>query len=155
MVGKAAYVSFLGAIVVVVSILALRFGWPMGPVVLVLGALPLGGIVLGSRSIKAAVPDLVFGAIDTGLLAVPALLAGMRWGVAGAIAGGVVGDAVTDSIAGFFEGGIAQWLRRRGIDESRDPLTTSLGKMAGCLLGAGVVLSIALVFGVSLEAVTG
>jgi hypothetical protein len=58
------------------------------------------------------------------------------------LAGAVIGDAITDSIAGFFEGGIAHCLRGKGIEESRDSITTSLGKMAGCLLGAGIVLTI-------------
>ena len=61
---------------------------------------------------------------------------------------GVIGDAVTDAVAGFFEGSIAQWLKSRGIEASREPATTSLGKMCGCLLGSGVVLSIALMFGI-------
>ena len=68
--------------------------------------------------------------------------------MAGAIAGGVVGDAVTDSIAGFFEGGIAEWLRKHGIEESREAVTTSLGKMAGCLAGCGLVLSVAFLLGI-------
>ena len=64
--------------------------------------------------------------------------------MAGAIAGGIIGDAITDAIAGFFEGSIAEWLRKKGIEESREAITTSLGKMAGCLLGSGVILTIAL-----------
>jgi hypothetical protein len=71
--------------------------------------------------------------------------------VAGAIAGGVIGDAITDAIAGFFEGGIAEWLQERGIVESREAVTTSLGKMAGCLFGSGVVLTIALLIGIEPE----
>lgn len=69
----------------------------------------------------------------------------------GAVAGGVIGDAVTDAIAGLFEGGIARALRERGIEESRDPITTALGKMAGCLLGAGVVLFLLELSGLSLR----
>jgi hypothetical protein len=88
------------------------------------------------------VPDLVFGGIDTGLLVIPATLGGVHFGAVGVLAGAVIGDAITDAIAGFFEGGIARWLRSKGIVESRDPITTSFGKMAGCLLGAGIVLSV-------------
>jgi hypothetical protein len=82
------------------------------------------------------------------LLTIPALIGGLFYGVAGAITGGIIGDALTDGIAGFFEGSISTWLREKGIDESREPITTSLGKMAGCLLGSGLVLSIFLLFGV-------
>jgi hypothetical protein len=81
-------------------------------------------------------------------LTIPALVGGSFFGVAGAITGGVIGDALTDGIAGFFEGSISTWLKEKGIDESREPVTTSLGKMAGCLFGSGFVLSIFLVFGV-------
>ena len=98
-----------------------------------------------------SVPDLVFGGIDTGLLAVPALAGGLAFGVAGAIAGGVIGDSVTDGVAGFFEGGVAEWLRNHGFEESREMVTTSLGKMAGCLLGSGLVLSVAMLFGIHLQ----
>ncbi len=98
-----------------------------------------------------AIPDIIFGAIDTGLLTIPALWGGMLFGVAGAVAGGVIGDALTDAIAGFFEGSIAEWLRKKGIEESREATTSALGKMAGCLIGSGLVLSIALLFGVKPE----
>ena len=94
---------------------------------------------------------MVFGAIDTGLLTIPALWGGILFGVAGAIAGGVIGDAVTDAIAGFFEGSIAEWLRSKGIEESREAVTTALGKMSGCLLGSGFVLSVALLAGIKPE----
>jgi len=113
--------------------------------------IPVAGLLIAKRSLIGAIPDIVFGAIDTGLLTIPALWGGVLFGVAGAIAGGVVGDALTDAIAGFFEGGIAQWFRERGIVESREPVTTALGKMAGCLSGSGAVLTIALLIGITPE----
>ena len=82
------------------------------------------------------------------MLVIPALFGGLAFGVPGAVAGGVIGDAVTDSIAGLFEGSVADWLRGRGFDESREAVTTSLGKMSGCPLGSGVVLSVALIAGI-------
>jgi len=60
-----------------------------------------------------------------------------------AIVGGAVGDVVTDGYAGLFEGNIAEYLRKHGIDEARTPLSTSMGKMSGCLIGIGIVLTIA------------
>jgi len=149
MIRKAGYVALFGVVVAVVAVVTLRQRLPIGPIVLVLGAVPLIGLWLGRRSFKGALPDLIFGALDTGLLTIPALWGGVLFGVAGAIAGGVVGDALTDGIAGFFEGGIAEWLREQGIEESREPVTTSLGKMAGCLVGSGLVLSIALLLGIA------
>lgn len=148
MLAKAGFVTFVGLPVAIVGVVMLRYRLPIGPIVLLLGLIPLLGLVISGRSLTGAIPDLVFGAIDTGLLTIPALWGGHLFGVAGAIAGGVIGDALTDAIAGFFEGGIAEWLRARGFEESRESVTSSLGKMAGCLFGAGTVLSIALVLGI-------
>jgi len=149
MLKQAGYVAVFGIIVAVVGIYALQQRVAIGPVILALALVPLAGLILAKRSFKRAVPDLIFGGIDTGLLVIPALWGGILFGVPGAIAGGVIGDALTDGIAGFFEGGIAQWLRRRGVEESREALTTALGKMSGCLIGSGAVLSVALVFRIS------
>lgn len=145
---KALYVGFFAAAVAVGAIVALEAGVPIGPVVLLLGLLPLFGLLLARRHLAGALPDLIFGALDTGLLTIPALWGGLLFGVAGAIAGGVVGDALTDAIAGFFEGSVGEWLEGKGISASREAVTTSLGKMAGCLFGSGLVLSAALLFGV-------
>jgi hypothetical protein len=57
-----------------------------------------------------------------------------------------VGDAITDGIAGFFEGGIDEWLRKRGIDSSRTAVGSAYGKMAGCLGGSGLALCIMAAF---------
>ncbi|MCK5553751.1 MAG: hypothetical protein KAJ09_11440 [Deltaproteobacteria bacterium] len=71
-------------------------------------------------------------------------LGGTRFaGVLGAIVGGAVGDAITDGFAGLFEGRMAEYLRKHGIEESRTPLSSSMGKMSGCLIGVGIVLTIA------------
>lgn len=133
--------------VAVLGVLAVRNNFPIAPVLLVLAAIPFIGLAVSKRPLRGAVPDLIFGAIDTGLLTIPALWGGITFGVVGAIAGGVIGDALTDAVAGFFEGSIAEWLRKHGIEESREAVITSLGKMCGCLLGSGVVLSIAMIFG--------
>lgn len=148
---KFIYVGLLAAIVGIFGVLALQYKLKIGPIILALTIIPILGLLIVKRSIKGAIPDLIFGTIDTGLLTIPALWGGLLFGVVGAIAGGVVGDSITDSIAGFFEGGIAKWLREKGIDESREPVTTSLGKMAGCLFGSGLVLTIALIFGINPE----
>jgi hypothetical protein len=142
------YVGSFGVVVAIVGVLCLQYQVVIGPVVLALTIAPLLGLLFAKRSFKGALPDLIFGAIDTGILVIPALCGGILYGIAGAIAGGVIGDALTDGIAGFFEGGIAKWLREKGIEESREPIATSLGKMAGCLFGAGFLLSLSLAFGI-------
>jgi hypothetical protein len=148
MIKKISYVSLFCIILAVLGIITLKQRLPIGPIVLGLSIIPLLGLTLARRSFKRAIPDLIFGGLDTGLLTIPALWGGSVFGVAGAIAGGVIGDALTDGIAGFVEGSIAKWLRDKGIEESREPVTTALGKMAGCLLGSGIVLSIALLVGI-------
>ncbi len=151
MIKKAVYVALISIPVALFAVIALRQQFPIGPIVLGLGLVPIAGLLLAKRRLTGAVPDMVFGALDTGLLVIPALWGGIVFGVAGAIAGGVIGDALTDAVAGFFEGSIAEWLREKGIEESREAVTTALGKMSGCLLGAGMVLSLALLLGLKPE----
>jgi hypothetical protein len=148
MIRKASYVGIVALPVALIGILTLRYQLPIGPIIIGLSLIPIVGLLMARRSLVGAIPDFVFGAIDTGLLTIPALWGGILFGVVGAIAGGVIGDALTDAIAGFFEGGIAEWLRKRGIGESREAITTALGKMAGCLFGSGTVLTIALLMGI-------
>jgi hypothetical protein len=120
-------------------------------VVILMSLLPILTSIIIKADLKREIPDMLFGAIDTGLLTIPALIGGSMYGVIGAIVGGVVGDAVTDAIAGFFEGAIAEWLRKKGIEESREAMTSSLGKMTGCLIGSGLVLLVAVLVGVDVK----
>jgi len=152
MLGRSLIVFAAIVVVATGGILALEHRLPVGPLVLALSAVPLIALRLSGRRLSTAVPDLVFGSIDTGLLAVPAVAGALAFGVAGAVAGGVIGDSLTDAVAGFFEGGAAEWLRDRGFVESREMVTTSLGKMAGCLLGSGCVLTVAMLFGIDIQA---
>ncbi len=142
--GKA-LLSVLVVSVVVVGVIAFIFYRVrlIGPVIVVLGFVPLIPLKLSGRSVKSAGADIIFGAIDTGLLGVAALIGASFAGVLGAIVGGAVGDSITDGLAGLFEGKIAERLRKLGIDEARTPLSSSMGKMSGCLFGVGVVLTIA------------
>lgn len=152
MIRRAAIVVPVVLLVAGVGVFALRNALALGPVVFSLGFVPLLALVLAGRRISAAIPDLVFGGLDTGLLAVPAIWGGITFGVVGAVAGTVVGDAITDALAGFFEGHIAEWLRSRGFPEAREAVTTSLGKMSGCLFGSGLILSLAWLAGLQLPA---
>lgn len=145
----------IGLLIIVCCALAagayvmLSLHWYIGYAIVGFSVIPLGAALLSGISLKRMIPDLIFGAIDTGLLTIPAVIGGRFYGVLGAIAGSVVGDAITDGIAGFFEGGVARWLRSRGFEESRIPLGSALGKMAGCLLGAGIILSLLAISGIA------
>jgi len=118
----------------------------IGPVILGLGILCLLSLIPFKVSINTIWPDIVFGLIDDGILAILAIFGGKIAGVAGAVIGGVVGNAITDGIAGIFEGHVAERMRKKNISEERTMLGSAVGKMAGCLLGAGVVLIIASLF---------
>ena len=115
----------------------------IGPAIILLGFIPWIPLRISGRTIRSTGADIVFGAIDTGILGVVALIGASFAGVLGAIVGGAVGDSITDGFAGLFEGRMAEYLRKHGIEESRTPLSSSMGKMSGCLMGVGIVLTIA------------
>jgi hypothetical protein len=145
-------IIFLSSVLFISAYFSLQLSNILIPIVVILmSLLPVITSILIKADLKREIPDMIFGAIDTGLLTIPALIGGSMFGVIGAIVGGVVGDAVTDSIAGFFEGAIAEWLRKKGVEESREAMTSSLGKMTGCLIGSGVVLLVAVLFGVDVK----
>ncbi|MDD5437872.1 MAG: hypothetical protein PHC70_01875 [Patescibacteria group bacterium] len=110
----------------------------IGWVIISLGLLCMVILIASGTKLKSTWPDLVFGAIDNGVLAVMAIFGGEMAGVMGAVIGGVVGNAVTDGIAGIFEGMIAEKLPQDF--NQRTILSSAIGKMAGCLLAAGLVL---------------
>jgi hypothetical protein len=140
--------TLVSLVLVAIGYLTLERGWLAGPVIFLLGTVPLISAALNRLEIRRLIPDIVFGAMDTGLLMIAALTGAHAFGVLGAIVGSAIGDAVTDGIAGFFEGGIAERLRAIGIEESRTQLGSALGKMSGCLLGSGLVLTAARLLGV-------
>ncbi len=114
----------------------------MGLVLIILALLCLASLIPFKINIKSVLPDIFFGVIDNGFLAIFAIFGGHFAGVTGAIIGGVVGNAITDGIAGIFEGQMAERLRAKFVAEERTMLKSAVGKMAGCLLGAGVVLAV-------------
>ncbi len=114
----------------------------IGPILILFGIvslLPLGVFKIPFQSIKA---DIIFGIIDNGLLAIFALAGAEFFGILGAIVGSLVGNAVTDGFAGIFEGYEWQKITKTKIKDKRTALTVAVGKLAGCLFGAGVILTI-------------
>jgi len=138
------FLSVLVISLVAVGSLSLTISYKplIGPTLLFLCLLSMVPLKLGGRSIKSCSADIVFGAIDTSFLGVAALIGASFAGVLGAIVGGVAGDAITDGFAGLWEGKVAQYLRKHGIREARTPLSSSMGKMVGCFLGVGLLLTI-------------
>jgi len=115
----------------------------IGLLFVAVGLLHLIILKLFGVSFKSVWPDLVFGLIDNGILVIAAIIGADIAGAFGAIIGGSAANAFTDGLAGIFEGWTAQYLRQQKIEEKRTILRSAVGKMAGCFLGAGVVLIIA------------
>jgi hypothetical protein len=136
-------VIVISAVIISVVSFAIHNTRAIGLVVILLGFLPWLPLKLSGRTIRSAGADILFGAIDTGILAIAALIGASLAGVLGAIVGGAVGDSITDGFAGLFEGRMAEHLRKLRIEEARTPLSCSMGKMSGCLIGAGIALTTA------------
>ena len=119
----------------------------IGFVLIGLGILSLLSLAPFGVKVKSLKPDILFGLIDNGVLAIMAVFGGYIAGVAGAIIGGVVGNALTDALAGIFEGYSAEKMRAHNYKEERTIISSSVGKMAGCLFGAGIVLVVMMLLG--------
>ena len=120
----------------------------IGPVFLILGFMSLILLDGFKISIKSIFPDILFGAIDNGVLVFVAVLGGIYAGVFGAIIGGAAGNTITDGLGGLFEGKMAERLRKQKINEERSAMSTMLGKIIGCLFGAGLGLIVVWFIGV-------
>jgi len=136
--------------VIILSIIIISALWfilerirVIGPTLIALGLIAWIPIRISGRTIKSAGADIIFGIVDTGLLGAAALIGARYGGILGAIVGGAVGDAITDGFAGIFEGKASEFLRKHGIDEARTPMSASMGKLSGCLIGVGITLTIA------------
>lgn len=130
----------LCVVVAAVSVYFIDKAQLMGYIMIILAILCVASLLPFKVTLKTILPDIFFGVVDNGILAVLAIFGGHFAGVTGAILGGVVGNVITDGIAGIFEGRAAEKLRSRFIAEERTMLKSAVGKMAGCLFGAGVVL---------------
>jgi hypothetical protein len=141
-------INILGLCVVVAAV-SLVFAYDshwIGFVLIVLGFVCLLSLKPFGIRLTQTVPDIIFGVIDNGILALMAIFGGYFGGIAGAILGGVVGNAITDGIAGIFEGQIAERFETTGVPNNRTMLKSAVGKMSGCLFGAGIILAFASIF---------
>jgi uncharacterized protein (DUF697 family) len=114
----------------------------IGPIYLFLASIVIGILRIFGIKLKAVYSDIIFGIIDNGVLIFTANIGGKFAGVAGAILGGAAGNTLTDGIGGLFEGKIAEKLKRNNFEQERNPTSTMLGKVIGCLIGAGFGLTL-------------
>ncbi len=133
----------LCVVIAAVSVFFVNNARWIGFVLIILALLCIVSLIPFGIKLRSIQPDIIFGLIDNGILAIFAIFGGHFAGMTGAILGGVVGNTITDGIAGIFEGHSAEKLRIQLVPEERTILKSAVGKMAGCLLGAGVVLVIA------------
>ena len=89
---------------------------------------------------KALLPDLVFGVVDNGLLVIGAIIGADIGDVFGAVLGAALGNAVSDFVGGYFEGSVAEWLARKGIEHKDTKWKSATGKFVGCMLCVPFVL---------------
>ena len=141
-------ITILSVTIFAVSIYFISNNELIGVIIFGLGILCLISLIPFKISISKIWPDIIFGLIDDGILAILAIFGGKIAGVAGAVIGGVVGNAITDGIGGVFEGYAAEKMRAKNISDQRTMLGSAVGKMAGCLLGAGAVLIVANLFNI-------
>ncbi len=136
------YTLVLSVIAVAATISVARWKSFIGPVIIFLGFLPLVVLKLAGRKVRTTGADIIYGMLDTGIMGIFALTGASLAGIIGGIIGAGVGDSITDAFAGIFEGKTSELLRKRGIVEDRTPLSISMGKMSGCLLGFGTLITI-------------
>ena len=110
----------------------------IGPLLILTGIISLIPALFYKIPFRLLKSDIIFGLIDNGILVIFAITGAELFGIFGAIVGGAVGNAITDAFAGIFEGLEAQKIR----NGQRTALSVAIGKLAGCLLGAGFVLTI-------------
>lgn len=132
--------SVISIIIIAITIFLINEEAWIGPFYLVLAAIGVITLDLFNVELKAIYPDLIFGIIDNGVLVLAAVLGARYAGVAGAILGGAAGNTITDGIGGLFEGRMAESLEKKGYKSQRNSLSTTLGKIIGCLIGAGIGL---------------
>ncbi len=130
------HVLTLCVVIFTVSVYFIENASVIGYVLVLLGFFCVGSLKLFRTPTASLGPDIVFGVIDNGILAIMAIFGGQIAGVVGAVIGGVVGNAITDGIAGVFEGYYAESF----MTDRRTVLSSAVGKMAGCLFGAGAIL---------------
>ncbi len=135
------HVTVISAIIIAIAYFAHDFE-QIGLVLIGAGLLPLISLRLTGEKIKESISEIVFGMFNTGLITAMAIIGYDIEGLIGAVIGVALGDAITEGYSGILEGEVADLMLKWRIKEKIDPLNSSLGKMAGALLGGGIVLLI-------------
>jgi hypothetical protein len=135
-------VGILTIILLAITYLSINQKKALGPLLILTGIISLMPSLFFKIPFRLLKSDIIFGLIDNGILVVFAIMGAELFGIFGAIVGGAVGNAITDAFAGIFEGVEAQKIK----NGKRTALSVAVGKLAGCLFGAGIVLTIGWTF---------
>ncbi len=108
-----------------------------------LGVINLFILKSSKIKIRDVYPDILYGIVDNGVFVFAAIIGGVYGGVIGAVIGGAAGNTVADGFGGLFEGEATERLKEKKINNKRTALSTMLGKITGCLFGAGIAITIA------------
>lgn len=153
LVGSVHFLKALFSLIIVAIVVVAVAGYfifdnkLIGPAFFVMGVLNMGFMSLMGIKLKFVYPDLVFGFVDNGIMVFAAVIGGSIGGVPGAIVGGVAGNTITDGLGGFFEGYVSEKQRALAkFKAERRMLSSSLGKMTGCMFGAGMSLTLVWLF---------
>jgi len=131
-------VGILTVIILAIAYFSINQKRIIGPLLILTGIISLMPVLFFKIPFRLLKSDIIFGVVDNGILVVFAIAGAELFGIFGAIVGGAVGNAITDAFAGIFEG-----LEARKIKNGRrTALSVAIGKLAGCLFGAGAVLTI-------------
>ena len=131
-------VAVLTIIILAITYLSINQKKFVGPLLILTGIISLMPALFFKIPFRLLKSDIIFGVIDNGILVVFTIMGAELFGIFGAIVGGAVGNAITDAFAGIFEGLEAQKIK----NGKRTALSVAIGKLAGCLFGAGGVLTI-------------
>lgn len=133
----------VAAAIITASYFILPKKYAVGPVLIILGFLPLIVLKISGKKISSAISDIVFGTVATAIISLAALFSLNVAEPLGVVVGAAIINLVLFGFAGIFEGMTEDILQNKGIETARNSLSSSMGKMAGCLFGIGIVLTIA------------
>ncbi len=131
-------IGILTIIILALAYLSINQKRFIGPLLILAGMISLLPILFFKIPFKLLKADIIFGLIDNGVLVIFAIIGAELFGIFGAVVGSAVGNSITDAFAGIFEGLEARKIKRG----SRTALIVAIGKIVGCLFGAGVILTI-------------
>lgn len=141
-------VALLSALVFGASYYFIGKKYAIGPVLVLLSIIPIVVLKIFGKPLSSLWADIAFGCVSTGLISLVSLtglnIANiMGTGNEASLAGMAIANMIIIGFAGIFEGKISHMLSEKSYATERTPLSSSIGKMSGCLFGIGIVLTIA------------